>query len=941
MKKQFDKRSAALGLSVVLALVLGVAAISKIPPASANYGSHSTAQTQTDRAASGEPPLEDQEDASADPSEEDSIVDEADCAWEDDTPDASWDEAYEEPLAFVMPEDAEYEPEVALVSINPSASAQEVADALSDVEGVLPAQVSDDDIASGYIRLELAEGTSVEDAVNGLLSKSVVEDAQPNYVYEISYMLDGSAEAEDGGDGDPALQGAVINVDQGGDEAASVTSEDEPGSSTQSDEGDAQDSPSDYYEAPSVEPVDSSEGGGQAQDDDFVLEVMGSEDGEDVEEVAESAEEEDTATDVDTEASAADVNDPSKGNQWGLSSIRAYEAWYLQKANRKVTVAVMDAGFDVSHPDLKDNIACVYNAIEDQMGSDVSPLGTDYTTRNHGMHVAGIISAVSNNGVGISGASYNARIMPIMMFKKEGNKVQTDSYAFENALNKIVELKDTYNIRVVNISIGSDEKIGKDNVVSDGIKECYDNGILVVASAGNLSDKHTTAYAHFPSDDPNCVAVMSLEESDEGAVRLTTSNYNRNASDHKDLCAPGKSIYSTIYDKSGYGTQSGTSMAAPFVSATAALVFAANPSLTTQQAIDILHGTATDLGATGWDVYYGYGEVNAYFAVYAAKNGLTAAQNERAQERKRDAAATNSVLYRTHVQNVGWQTWKSAGEMSGTSGRSLRLEGIEIKLSGAPYSGGIRYRTHVQNVGWQGWRKDGAMSGTNGKSLRLEAIQIELYGDMADYYDVWYRVHAQDYGWLGWAKNGARAGTATYGKRLEGIEVRVTPKGSKAPGTTSRPYVTRLVSYRTHVQNVGWQGRCYDGATSGTSGRSLRLEGIDVSLADQLYSGGIKYRTHVQNIGWQGWRYDGSMSGTSGRSLRLEAIQIELYGNMADHYDVWYRVHAQNFGWMGWASNGKSAGTAGYSYRLEAVQIRLVPKGAGAPGSTANAFRQR
>ena len=299
------------------------------------------------------------------------------------------------------------------------------------------------------------------------------------------------------------------------------------------------------------------------------------------------------------------------------------------------------------------------------------------------------------------------------------------------------------------------------------------------------------------------------------------------------------------------------------------------------------------------------------------------------------------VAYRTHVQNVGWQSYVRDGAMSGTSGRSLRLEGINIKLEGAPYSGGIRYQTHVQNIGWQGWKYNDDMSGTSGRSLRLEAIKIELTGEMAKHYDVWYRVHAQNFGWMGWAKNGVSAGTATYGYRLEGIEVVILPKGSAAPGSTSGAFRQHLVQYRTHVQNVGWQGWSYDGGTAGTSGQSLRLEGINIQLPNQLYSGGIRYRTHVQNIGWQGWKSNGAMSGTSGRSLRLEGIEIELYGQMAKHFDVWYRVHAQNFGWMGWAKNGQSAGTAGYSYRLEAIQIALLPKGSSAPGSTANAFRQR
>ena len=150
-----------------------------------------------------------------------------------------------------------------------------------------------------------------------------------------------------------------------------------------------------------------------------------------------------------------------------------------------------------------------------------------------------------------------------------------------------------------------------------------------------------------------------------------------------------------------------------------------------------------------------------------------------------------NVSYRTHVQSFGWQGWKYNGQMSGTSGQAKRLEGINIKLTNKPYSGGICYTTHVQSYGWQGdinnsatWKKDGEMSGTSGQAKRLEAIMIKLTGEMAEHYDVYYRVHAQSYGWLGWAKNGDPAGTAGYAKRLEGIQIVLVPKGGAAPSNS-------------------------------------------------------------------------------------------------------------------------------------------------------------
>lgn len=299
-------------------------------------------------------------------------------------------------------------------------------------------------------------------------------------------------------------------------------------------------------------------------------------------------------------------------------------------------------------------------------------------------------------------------------------------------------------------------------------------------------------------------------------------------------------------------------------------------------------------------------------------------------------ANTNpSVTYQTHVQDYGWQEWKNDGELSGTSGQSKRLEGINIKLQNL--SGSVEYQTHVQDIGWQGWKSNGAMAGTSGQSKRLEAIKIKLSGDAANKYDIYYRVHAQDYGWLGWAKNGESAGSEGYSKRLEGIEIKLVKKGGAAPGSTSRPFVCKTITYQTHVQNIGWQAEKADGEVSGTSGQSLRLEAIKIKLGSSI-DGGLTYATHVQDIGWQSFVSNGQLSGTSGQSKRLEAIKINLTGNAANQYDIYYRVHAQNFGWLGWAKNGQSAGTAGYSYRLEAIQIVLVSKGGSAPGSTSNHY---
>ena len=297
-----------------------------------------------------------------------------------------------------------------------------------------------------------------------------------------------------------------------------------------------------------------------------------------------------------------------------------------------------------------------------------------------------------------------------------------------------------------------------------------------------------------------------------------------------------------------------------------------------------------------------------------------------------------SVVYQTHIEDIGWQGNKVDGQTSGTTMQSKRLEAIRISVANNNYTGGIKYRTHIQDIGWQDWRSDGDKAGTEGLSKRLEAIQIQLTGELADNYDIYYRVHAQEFGWLDWAKDGGYAGTSGYGYRLEAIEIKLVKKNETPPENTNKPFIQRYISYTTHIQDIGWQEKVYDGAMSGTSGQSKRLEGIRITLENLPDRGNVEYSTHIEDIGWQDWRKNGEISGTSGQSKRLEAIQIKLTDEVKQRYDIYYRVHAQDYGWLGWASNGDKAGTEGLSKRLEAIQVVLVEKGGKAPGSTSSCF---
>lgn len=318
-----------------------------------------------------------------------------------------------------------------------------------------------------------------------------------------------------------------------------------------------------------------------------------------------------------------------------------------------------------------------------------------------------------------------------------------------------------------------------------------------------------------------------------------------------------------------------------------------------------------------------------------------------------------TVSYSTHIQSYGWN--KSAaknGAVAGTTGKAKRLEAIKISVE-EKEDLGIQYTTHCQGYGWLNWSSNGEISGTTGEAKRLEAIKIQLTGADRDKYDVYYRVHAQGYGWMNWAKNGEAAGTAGLAKRLEAIQVVVVKKGESVPdkfeGVTAsekKAYMASAaataatvegsdrahVQYRSHLQTYGWQNWKNDGDISGTTGKAKRLESLKLELKNKDYTGGICYNAHVQTIGWQAdpnksatWKKDGEFCGTTGNAKRLEAIQIELYGEMAEHYDIYYRVHSQTYGWMKWAKNGEMTGTTGQHKRIEGIQVVLVKKGEQAP----------
>ena len=286
----------------------------------------------------------------------------------------------------------------------------------------------------------------------------------------------------------------------------------------------------------------------------------------------------------------------------------------------------------------------------------------------------------------------------------------------------------------------------------------------------------------------------------------------------------------------------------------------------------------------------------------------TVLKNNRVANEKSEAGLT----YRTHIEHYGWLDWVNGGAMSGTSGYALRMEALQMKLTGL--DGGIEYSTHVQENGWTDYVTNGKTSGTVGEALRVEAIKIRLTGNVTKNYDVYYRAHVEGHGWMKWVKNDEVAGTEGKSLRVEAIQIKLVKK-DYGP------------SYQSHVQDYGWMDWKKSGATGGTMGQSKRVEAFKIKLNGELATlGSISYIVHVQDYGWMDWKSDGALAGTTGQSKRIEAIKIKLNEELANEYDVEYRVHVQDYGWMGWVKNGALAGTTGQSKRIEAIQIRLVRK---------------
>ncbi len=290
-------------------------------------------------------------------------------------------------------------------------------------------------------------------------------------------------------------------------------------------------------------------------------------------------------------------NDPYYGNQWALEKANAPAAWSLS-TGQGTLIAVLDTGTDLDHPDLASKVR---TDIDWDYIHDDAVAADDH---GHGTHVSGIAAAATNNGVGVAGLGWEATILPLKVLDADGVGYEDDlaagiRYAADNGAD------------VINMSLGG--PYACPFIVQEAVDYAYAKGVVVIAAAGNHGGSSGPNAEMFPA---NCEHVLGVAATTSSDAHASYSNYGN----HVSVAAPGSSIYSTLRG-GGYGYNSGTSMATPYVAGLAALVRARYPSYTPDQVASAILDNADDLGTTGWDQYYGCGRINAFEALSAGAHG--------------------------------------------------------------------------------------------------------------------------------------------------------------------------------------------------------------------------------------------------------------------------------------------------------------------------------
>ena len=312
-------------------------------------------------------------------------------------------------------------------------------------------------------------------------------------------------------------------------------------------------------------------------------------------------------------ATSIDPNDPYYKDQWHHISIDTPGAWALNTGSSNITIAIIDTGIDFNHPDLSNKILPGYNFFS----NDNNPIDED----GHGTAVAGTATAITNNGIGVAGVSWNSKILPVRISDATG------SATYSAMAQGIIYAADN-GARVINISFGGPSS---SITLQNAIDYAWSKNAVIVAAAGNDYGGPVS----FPGACDNVIGVSATQSNN---TLTSFSNYGSEI----NLAAPGLNIYTTKMGGS-YQYIAGTSFSSPIVAGVAALILSKNQKLTNAQVVNILESNTNDLGAPGFDTSFGYGKVNAYKALNATPADTTPGVIDKTPPTVRISSPSNGV----------------------------------------------------------------------------------------------------------------------------------------------------------------------------------------------------------------------------------------------------------------------------------------------------------
>ena len=372
-------------------------------------------------------------------------------------------------------------------------------------------------------------------------------------------------------------------------------------------------------------------------------------------------------------------NDPLYGEQWGLNNtgnakqystgnlvgtpgadLNLEAAWDIHTGNSSITIAIIDSGVDGSHPDFQGKMVAGY----DYHNNDNDPSDDN----GHGTSCAGIAAASGNNGIGVAGVNWGARIMPLKALGADG------SGSYQAIADAIIFAVDN-NADVISMSLGGSASA---SVLANAVNYAYNAGVPIFASRGNGNNTND----NYPSSYTTVISVGGLSPCDTRKTPSSCDGENwwgasyGGGANKMDFVAPAARI--TTADITGSGGYSngdytdsfnGTSSACPFAAGIGALVLSYSPGLTPDELRDILRQTSVDIGASGYDAETGYGRLDAAAALNASVTCALGAPG--------NLAASNIT---DNSFNLSWNA------VSGAASYTVTIDGTPSTVSGTSFS---------------------------------------------------------------------------------------------------------------------------------------------------------------------------------------------------------------------------------------------------------------